>query len=275
MCKKITLGVLGLALVGGLMFGGRLVPYAKTAINKVQRATQETVPVEFQIEAARDQLGRIGPEIQKMVHQVAKEKVAIDRLAADVQRQETMLEESYDEMMTLREHLESGSEYYVATNSKKYNRNRVEEDLRHRFTMYRTAEETVSKQKEILTIRQRALESALEQLDEAKAQQNELEVQIENLVARNRMNEVLATASKINIDDSQLARTREMIEELDATIAAEAEVLSIAPKYYGQIPVSAQADVDATDILDDIDTYFNQSRGSNEGDDEASLNESF
>ena len=37
----------------------------------------------------------------------AKEKVQINRLAADLKRQDEMLAESYDEMMALRQHLES------------------------------------------------------------------------------------------------------------------------------------------------------------------------
>ena len=43
-------------------------------------------------------------------------------------------------------------------------------------------------------------------LGEAKSQQRELELQIENLTARNRMNEVIATATQIKLDNSQLSK---------------------------------------------------------------------
>ena len=86
MCKKVTLGVLGVALVAGLLFGGKLVPYTQTAVKNIREATQGSVPVSFQIEAARDQLEKIGPEIRDMVHEVAKEKVEIDRLARSGRR---------------------------------------------------------------------------------------------------------------------------------------------------------------------------------------------
>lgn len=257
MCKKITLGVVAIAVIGGLLFGGKLIPYTQTAVHNIRHAAQGTVPIEFQIDAAKNELQKIEPEIKSMVHSVAKEKVQINRLAADLKRQDEMLAESYDEMMALRQHLESGSEYYVATNSKKYSNSRVEEDLHHRFTLYKTAKATRDKQEEILHIREEALENALAKLDEAKAQQRELEVQLENLVARNRMNEVVASASKINIDDSQLARTRQMIDDIDATIAAEEEVLNIAPKYYGQIPVSEESVLPTTNVLEEMDVYFN------------------
>ena len=253
MCKKISLGVIGLVLVAGLLFGGRLIPYAQTAYQKMRDAANDRVPVEFQIDAAKKQLEQIGPQIEDMVHQIAIEKMQIKRLAGDLQRQQDILENSYGEMITLRNHLASSEEFYVATNNRKYDRSRVEEDLRHRLSMYKTAEATMKKQEENLRIRQEALQGALARLDETKAQQRELEVQIENLNARNRMNEVVATSSKLDFDNSQLSRTRKMIDEIDAKISAEEEVLNLAPKYYGQIPVSKSSMDDQSDILKELD----------------------
>ena len=254
--KRLTVGALGVALVGGLLFGSNMIPYAQTAFSKVRSTAQDSVSVPFQIDAAKGQLAKIGPEIKNMVHQIAKEQVQINRLKNDLKLQENRLEASYDEMMTLRSHIESGDKFYVATNGKAYNSSRVEEDLRHRFKIYQTAEKTKEKQSEVLSIRQKALKSAVAKLDEAKSQQRELEVQIEHLIARNRMNEVVETASQINIDNSQLAKTREMLDNLDARISADEEVLNIAPKYYGQIPVNVDSIDDDSDILNDMDAYF-------------------
>lgn len=253
MCKKISLGVLGLALIAGLLFGGKLIPYAQTAYSKMRDAANDRVPVEFQIDAAKTQLNKIGPEIQGMVHQIAKEKVQINRLEDQIVRQETALESSYSEMMTLRDHLKSDNDYYVATDNREYSRERVEEDLRHRLKMYKTGQETLLKQKEILSHRLQALETAQDGLSEAKKQQRELETQIEQLIARNRMNEVAATASKLDFDDSQLSRTREMIDSIDAKISAKEEVLSMSKKHFGQIPVGESTVDHDVDILKELD----------------------
>ncbi|MEM9940683.1 MAG: hypothetical protein AAF939_03760 [Planctomycetota bacterium] len=256
MCKKLTLGVLGFALLGGLLFGGKVIPYAQTAFRNVRAKAQESVPVQYQIDAAKIQLEKIGPEIKDMVWQIAKEKAAIKKLGSDLKKDQGHLEASYAEMMTLREHVQSGDKFYVATNGRAYNKSRVEEDLRHRFELYQTAEKTIQKKAEILEIRQKSLNSAFAKLDQAKAQKRELEVQIENLSARNRMNEVVATASQINIDNSELSATREMLEDIDALVSAKEELLNIAPKYYGQIPVNAETTQHDTDILSEIDAYF-------------------
>ena len=256
MFKKITLGFVAVALLAGLAFGGKLIPYSKTAYNKFRDAANDSVPVSFQLDAARQQLQAIGPEIKSMVHEVAKEKVQINKLLVDLKQHKQMLDSSKKEMMALRSHLESGEEFYVAVNSKKFDKSRVEEDLQHRFSIYKTAEATFEKKQEIIDIREKSLGNALAKLEQAKIQQQELEVQIENLSARNRMNEVIATANELDVNTSQLAKAREMLSDLDATISADEEYLNIMPGFRGQIPVSADSVLPTTDVLNEMDEYF-------------------
>lgn len=259
MCKKATFAILGLLLVGGLLFGGNFIPYAQTTFQRVKAHAQDAVPMDVQLDTARTQLEKIDPEIKNMVWQIAKEKAQIKRLSGDLDRQTESLATRYDEMMTLRGHMSSGDEVYVATNGKAYTNERVKEDLRHRLSIYQTAEKTKEKSDQILELRRSALESALVKLDEAQAQQRELEVQIENLTARQRMVEVAKTASQIDIDDSQLAKTRKMIDDISARIDTEEEMLSLVPKYFGQIPVSSDDILSSdTDVLQEFDAYFDQ-----------------
>ena len=162
MFKKLTLGVLGLAIVGGLLFGSNLVPYVTTAVSKARQAAKHQVPISFQIDAATTQLQKINPEIKDMVWQIAKEKAQIKRLQTELESNQGSLEASYNEMMTLREHLGSGQEYYTAANSKTYTNARVEEDLAHRFSLYKTGKQTVESQQQVLSSRATAIEAALE-----------------------------------------------------------------------------------------------------------------
>ena len=270
MCKKLTLGVLGLMLISGFLFGGKIIPYAQTAVSKIRSSAQDSVPVSFQLDAAKKQLPKIGKEIHKMAFQIAKETVQVKRLAADLKRQDRMLKTSYDKMMTLREHVSSGDGSYVTTNGKTFKKSRVEDELRHRFTMYQTAAKTKEKQAEILVLRKKSLDNAYAKMEEAKAQQRELEVQIENLTARSRMNDVIATAGQLDIDNSQLSKTREMLDDIDALISAKEEFLNVVPDYYGQIPVGDEEAISDTDILEEMDAYFDKADSS---DDDVALEE--
>ncbi len=268
MCKKLTLGVLGLMLISGFLFGGKIIPYAQTAVSKIRSSAQDSVPVSFQLDAAKKQLAKIN--IHDMARQIAKETVQVKRLAADLERQDRMLKTSYEKMMTLREHVSSGDGSYVTTSGRAFKKTRVEEELRHRFTMYQTAAKTKEKQAEILALRKKSLDNAYAKMEEAKAQQRELEVQIENLTARSRMNDVIATAGKLNIDNSELSKTREMLDDIDALISAKEELLNIVPEYYGQIPVGDEEAISDTDILEEMDAYFDNADSS---DDEIALEE--
>ena len=200
-----------------------------------------------------------------MVHKISKEQVKVKRLAADLKSHEQMLKKSYDEMMALRSHVESGGQDYVDTRGKAHDLARVKQDLRHRFTLYQTAEKTFEKKGEILNLRKESLAAAHMKLGEAKSQQRELELQIENLTARNRMNEVIATATQIKLDNSQLSKTREMLDDIDARISADEEYYNIAPKYFGQIPVNDDSVTPSSDVLNDMDAYF-EAKESGSGD---------
>lgn len=258
MLKKIALIGVGAVLFGALLFGGRMMPYAKTAINKARDAAQNSVPLGFQIDAARDQLKKIKPEINDMVFQIAKERAEMKRLEREVGHQNELLAKQQAEILSLRGHLNTGEEVYVATNGKAYSNARVEEDLRHRFSVFQTAKQTVEKSQQVLELRQKSLDSAMVKLEQAQAAQRELEVQIENLTARQRMVDVAKTASTLNFSDSQLSRTQKMIDEISGRIDAEEEMLELAPKYLGEIPVSPSIK-SSGNIVKEIDEYFGNS----------------
>ena len=257
--KKLILGAVGIALVAGLLFGGKLIPYAQTAYDKASRSIEQQVPISFQIDAAKKQLENIGPEIDDMNFQIAKEKVSIKKLESSIERQEDELDKSRREMMTLRSHVDSGDEFYVAANSKAYTTQRVKEELRTRLSIHKTATATLEKDQKVLELRTKALDAALERLAEARSQKTELALQIEHLTAQNRMNEVVKTASKLDqFDNSQLARTRGMIEDISARLETEQEMLSMMPSQYGQNPVSGDASFADTDVLEEMDAFFDQ-----------------
>ena len=193
--KKLVVGTLGTVLIGGLLFGSNIVPYAQTAYQRLTDSAQDAVPISFQIDAAKQQLAKIGPEVNNMYHQIAKEKVQVKRLEQQLVKQLSDLEKSRSEILALRQHLDSGKEFFVATNSKAYTSERVKEDLRHRFTLHRTAEQRLKTAEKTLALRETALNNGFESLEKAQAQQRELQVKIETLNARNRMNDLVKTTA--------------------------------------------------------------------------------
>jgi len=257
--KKIVIGTLGTFLVGGLLFGSNVVPYAQTAYQRLTDSAQDAVPIAFQIDAAKQQLAKIGPEVNNMYHQIAKEKVQVKRLEQQLVKQGSELEKSRSEILALRQHLDSGKEFFVATNSKAYTSDRVKEDLRHRFTLHQMAEQRLETAEKTLALRESALNAGFESLEKAQALKRELQVKIETLTARNRMNDLVKTTAQYDFDDSQLSRTRAMVDDISARIETQQEMLNLAPVVFGQIPVNAEADGSTENLLEELDAYFNPS----------------
>ena len=172
--KKYVLGVAGFGLLAALLFGGKGMTYLQTAYEKTTTAIDNQVPISFQLDAAKKQLESIGPEIDDMNQQIAKETVSIKKLESTIERQVEALETSRREMLTLRTHVDSGDEFYVAANSKAYSTERVMEELRTRLSTHKTATATLEKDQKVLELREKALEAALERVAEARSQKSEL-----------------------------------------------------------------------------------------------------
>ncbi|MEM6799644.1 MAG: hypothetical protein AAF589_09030, partial [Planctomycetota bacterium] len=61
MIKKSLVAGLSVVLVGGVLFGTNSLSYLKTACSRVSTAAEESVPVEFQIDRARQMAADLAP----------------------------------------------------------------------------------------------------------------------------------------------------------------------------------------------------------------------
>lgn len=261
MIKKAAIVTAGVLLLLTLMFGSRLVPYAQTAYEKARRSVNDSVPVEFQIDAARKQLGNIQGDIDNMIYEIAREQVAVERLDIQLAEQQSELDRQYAHIMQMKNHLDSGeSQFVVAHRSgeRSYSSSQVQEDLKNRFENYKVADLTVSKTGQILDVRRQGLESAKQKLEQTIATRDSLELDIESLQARKQMLDVAKQANSIKIDDSQLSRTQNMIDDIQAKLDVQEEVLSLTPKYVGSIPLDGQSIGSDANVLEEIDAYFDQ-----------------
>ena len=79
--KAIKLAVVtvgGSALAAGFIFGTDLGSYVRSTFSSTARAVKGDIPVDFQIQRARDLLADTGPEIQKNVRLMAEEGVHLE-----------------------------------------------------------------------------------------------------------------------------------------------------------------------------------------------------
>lgn len=255
MIKKSLLVGGAVVLLLGLFFGRDACSYLTTSAGWVKDTVTTSVPIEFQIERARQMIKELDPEIKRNMHLIAKEEVEIEKLAKQVEDQEVALAKARGDILRLKKDLETGdSAFYYA--SRRYTEDQVKHDLESRFERFQVNEATLEKNQKILNIRQQKLDAARQGLEEMLSAKRELEVQVENLEAELEMLKVAKTASDFNFDDSQLARTKELIEDIRTRIDVESKLVNQV-ETAGQIPLDDDKESNE-EITDRISKYFGE-----------------
>lgn len=253
MLKKSLLVAAAAALLLGLLFGRDAVSYVGASVAQLHQSVKDNVPIEFELERARREIKHLTPEIRKNIHAIAAEEVELDRIAASIESLETKLAKEEGEIMTLKDDLKSG-ESFVYYNDKQFSQDEVRTDLERRFETFKTMDATLSTLHKQYDARKKSLDAASDKLAAMKAAKEELIVTVDNLEARMKMVEVAKTTSDLNLDDSRLARTKELINEIDNRIKTEEKMLNHIVESDYRIPVSKPEPT--KDVSQEIDEYF-------------------
>ena len=245
---------LTIALVGGFFFFGRDLPsYVKSSVNSIKESVQSNVPVELEIQRARDLLDEIEPEIINNIREVAREEVEISVLESELRDKEASVASEQSKIRRLREKLD-GEHVSYRIGRQKFTRTQLLEDLARRLENVQSAEALVAQKSKLLTTRQAALTAALRQLEEARQERAELSAQISTLESEYRLLAAETEGSKFEIDSSKLGQTKRLIDELRKRLEIQKKVLSSEAKFIEDIPIEALET--ETSVLERADAYL-------------------
>lgn len=268
MIKKALIGLGAAGLLAGAIFGSDVFSYARTGANSVRHAVKAEVPLEFEIERARDLVANLVPDIKNCMHVIAEQEVDIEHLNREIARKEQNLLEQKGQILVLRQELEKGEKQYVFA-SRTYSADDVRRDLALRFEKYKGAEDSLQRDRQILAARNKALAANQQKLDDMLAAKQNLEVQLAQLDARLRSVRAAETVSTLHIDDSGLTQAKKLIGALNKQLDVREKLLDSEGKFTGLIPIEPIHDV-PENIGDQIDQYFSGQSKSGESKPEAS-----
>jgi hypothetical protein len=263
MLKKSLYVGAAAALLLGLLFGRDAIGYVGTSVAQLRQHVKDSVPVEFEIERARNMIKNIDPEIRRSTHLIAKEQVEVQQLASRIDDLQGKLAKDEDNIMKMKSDLETGESYiYYAGN--RYSQDQVKGDLANRFERFKTNDATLVSLKKVMDARQVSLDAAKQKLDGMIAAKRQLEVEVENLEARQKMVEVAKTTANFNFDDSHLSRTKELISEIQTRLQVEETMMNTYGEYQekAEIPVDVQPET-TKEVTDEITEYFGGARPTN------------
>ncbi len=257
MLKKALFVGGALVLLLGLAFGRDACSYISTTVDRVQASVKSHIPPEVEIERARKMINSLQPEIRENMHRIAKEEVEVARLERQLGSQEKLLAKSEAEILRLNDDLKSDSSHYVYA-GRTFSADQVRGDLANRFKHHKTVEATAQKLTKILEVRRNKLGAAREKLEAMLAAKRQLEVDVENLEARLEMIQVAQTTSEFQFDDSQLARTKELVSDIGTRLDVAEKLLNSHVELYDRIPLDD--DGAHEDISSEIAQYFGENR---------------
>ena len=252
MLKKSLIGAAGVVFLLTMCFGKDAASYVVTSCRWARQSVKDNVPVDFEIERARNMIRELDPEIRKNMQVIAKEEVEVTRLREQLSGAQLQLTKERQDIGRLKGDLDQGGSVFVYAGHS-YSQKQVEADLARRFDRYNTKEATAEKLRKILAARESGLLAASEKLKAMQGAKRQLEVEVENLRARLEMVKVAETTSNFNFDDSKLSRTRETIQDITARIDVAEKFVHSNTTPPDQIPLD---ETETRNIADEVAKYF-------------------
>lgn len=243
-----------MALLLALFFGGDAFSYIGTSCGWIKDTVKSSVPVEFEIQRAHDEVEKLVPAIRQNMHLIAKEEIEVERLQEQIADSESRLTEDRSDIDRLTGDLRTGQDHFYYA-SRRYSRDQVKVDLANRFGRYKTAEGTLASLKQIHEARTRSLEAARQKLEAMLSQKTQLAAEVANLEAQLKTLEVAKATSDYNFDDSQLGRVKGIIAEIKERLDVEARLINAEGYFQDEIPLDQEKKA-SEDIVDQVTAYF-------------------
>jgi hypothetical protein len=255
MLKKLIVASAAGLLLMGFLFGREATSYVRTSVGCVKDTVKESVPVKFQIERARKMIDGIQPDVYRNKSLIVREEVAIEQLASRIENLENRQADAKAKILKMKGDLDTGQAhiYYAG---QRYSAEQVNLDLSNRFRRFKTQDEELHHLKAELAARQKTLTVAREKLEKMLIARDQLIADIAKLEAQEKMIQVAKASSELSeqVDDSQLARTMELVQDISARLEVENRMLDSDVEFVVQIPVDEEPP--AKNLSDEIANYF-------------------
>lgn len=245
----------GAILLGGLLFGRDVASYVSTGVRQVRHTVQENIPIEVELERARDMITKITPELRKNVRLIVNEEIAVKNLRGEISLAQDNVASQRRAVASLRDHLSDTQHVSYVVSGRELSRGQVVEKLASRLSRYKGAQAELASKQKMLEIRERSLAAAQEMYDQSRTRQVELKQKVEALVARHRLIKAQAVATSIHIDDSQLARADRLMQDIDRRLETAQRVLH----YEAELDTMNYDEViDESDLIEEVDACLGE-----------------
>ena len=251
---KYSAASLMAVVVGGfLLLGSDFSSMIKTSARSIQSSVKQSVPVEFELDRAKDQINDILPDLQSQVRMIAEEEVAISRLEKEVAQDQQRMRKLEQSLSGLRKKVRTNQVSWRVGEAN-LDRQQFTKHLQSRFSHLKQAKLSTESKERLLAKRREGLAAAVTLLEEMRLRQSELELKVESLAAQHRLIKASAIDSGELIDDSHLSQADQLLGEIENRIEVAERMMTYGR---GIMDVPVEEDNDSTEsVLAEIDQYF-------------------
>jgi len=254
-CSLIKKGVLGATLGAGalyLAFGTDTPSYFRTAVHRARHNVKSTVPVQFDIDRARDEVARLEPAIRDSIEHLARTQVEVEHLEREIATTRANHENEKVAIKEMRNRLETG-ELRLAGNVS-YTADEVKGDLARRFDHYKNVSEVLESKEATLKAKLKETVAFRQQLAQMASAKRSLMSKIDGIEARLKMIETTKQGNEFNFDDSALSRAKASVADLEKRIEVMSRKAEMEGKYADSgLPVGIEP---GRDVLREMDAEF-------------------
>lgn len=254
--KFIAIVLFAFLFTGMLLVGLPFLSYVRTSAASVREAVKNSVPIEFELQRAKDMVDAILPELQTQVRMIAQEEVEIAALEADVNQSNERLDREQVQLTKLRNEMRTQLVSFEV-GGREWSRSQMTEQLARRLDRYKSGQLALAGKERLLDKRKESLTAALSALDSMRHRKAELEHKVEALAAQARILNASQHEAGIHIDGSELSQADQLVREIETRLDVAKRVLDHEQDIFA---IDLERDeISEEQVLADFDDYFDSS----------------
>jgi phage shock protein A len=255
-CKMVKKGLLGAAVLAGtsfLLFGTSAPSYFRTAFHKARHVAKGAVPIQFEIDRAKQEVAALEPAILENREELARAEVDVEHLEREVAEVKANLAKERAAMVAIRDGIATG-DVKLAGRRVSYTADELRAQLGRRLDHYRNVTRILESKESTLKARQQAVVSAREKLADMAHQKQALATKIAEIQARLQAIEATQQKNEFNFDDSALSRAKQTVCELEKRLEVQARVAEMEGHFSGDALL--QTADPGRDVVKEFDEEF-------------------
>ncbi len=266
MFKSSVLLCLAVFLVAVLLFGPHAMDYVRGTVNHIQRGVANNVPIDFELERAKDMLEEIIPEMRANVKLISQEEVEIAALKTEIDSSVKPLAMERQAIENLNQQLCLHKASYQV-GGHQFTRQELTDDLARRFERFKESEMVRQSKEKMLKIREKSLSNAIKTLENTKQNKQLLENKIASLESQYRLIQASSVGTEYSIDNSKISQTEKLIGQIKKRLDVAERVLANEGKFLESkttAEFTVEDAVNEEELIGQIRDYFNSDEPADE-----------